>query len=311
MIWSISSARAFQRCQRKWFLNEKVGSTSNKNVYRKEIYLLSQLESIHAWRGKIVDYTISEFIIPRLQKKQKINIEEILSYARKLAAARYRFAKDQKYKDKNLKKTKHEYEYSALYPFEFVDKENGSDSLFKKAWDETTVALTNFVSNDYLLDYLRNANYLVTQRSLMYKFHDVNIKGIPDLIAFFPNDPPHIFDWKVHFWGVKSYNEQLVIYALALIKCKAHKDFPDNISEYSVTDVKLSEYQLLNNTIREYSITEENIEELNDFIADSILNMKLKKCNMDYLELNIEEFEKTPYLDNCKFCQFKKICQED
>jgi PD-(D/E)XK nuclease superfamily len=311
MIWSISSFKQFQRCQRKWFLDEKVGSRSNKNTFRKEIYLLSQLESIEAWRGKIVDYTISEFIIPKIQKKQPINQTEVIEFAKKLTRARYEFAKAERYKEDGIKKTEHDYDYAALYNFEYTNSTYDLNDKLKQSWSEIETALKNFLSSNELMDYLRTANYLVRQRALTYSLHDFTIKGVPDLIAFFPNKPPHIFDWKVHFFGTKTYNEQLLIYALALTNCNPHKDFVGYINGFTAYDVKLSEFQLLKNTVRNYFVTDEYIEEINDFIAEGIELMTLKKCNYEYKELNIEHFAKTPNIDNCTNCQFKKICKED
>lgn len=311
MIWSISSFKQFQRCQRKWFLDEKVGSRSNKNAFRKEIYLLSQLESIEAWRGKIVDYTISEFVIPKIQKRQVIVENEIIEFARKLTRARYEFAKSEKYKEEGLKKTNHSYDYAALYDFEYTNATYDLTEKFKKSWAEIETALKNFLSNKELIDYLKTASYLVTQRALTYSMHDFTIKGVPDLIAFFPNQAPHIYDWKVHFFGAKTYNEQLLIYALALTNCNPHKDFVNYINGFTAYDVRLSEFQLLKNTIRNYNVTDDYIEIINDYIAEGNEHMKLKKCDGDYKELDIEHFTKTPNLDTCLNCQYKKICRED
>ncbi|MFL5789786.1 MAG: PD-(D/E)XK nuclease family protein [Flavisolibacter sp.] len=311
MIWSISSFKQFQRCQRKWFLDEKVGSRSNKNAYRKEIYLLSQLESIEAWRGKIVDYTISEFILPKIQKKQTINQNEVFEFAKKLTRARYDFAKQERYKEDGLKKTEHEYDYAALYNLEYISSTYDLKDKLKKSWTEIETALVNFLSNTKLIEYLETAKYLVKQRALTYNLHGLTIKGVPDLIAFFPNQPPHIFDWKVHFFGTKTYNEQLLIYALALTNCNPHKDFVEYINGFTAYDVKLSEFQLLKNTMRDYSVTDEYIEVINDFIAEGIEQMQLKKCDCEYKELNIEDFEKTPNIDNCLTFKLKKIFREN
>jgi len=311
MIWSISSFKQFQRCQRKWFLDEKVGSRSNKDAYRREIYLLSQLESIEAWRGKIVDYTISEFIIPKIQKKQAINENEAIEFARKLTRARYEFAKAEKHKEIGLKKTDHTYDYAALFDIEYSNSTVDLNDKLKRSWNEIETALKNFLSNTELINYLKGANYLVTQRALTYSLHDFTIKGVPDLIAFFPNQPPHIFDWKVHFFATKTYNEQLLIYALALTNCNPHKDFINHISNCNAYDVRLSEFQLLKNSLRNYNVTDDYIEIINDYIAEGIEKMKLKRCDSGYKELNIEHFEKTPNLDNCINCQYKKICRED
>jgi hypothetical protein len=180
MIWSISSFKEFQMCERKWFLNEKLASRSKKDAYRQEVYFLSQLESIDAWRGKIVDYTISNFIIPKLQKKQVIKYDDVIEYAKKLTRARYDFAITEKYKEDGLKKTEHYYEYAALYNIEYESDSFDLKNKLAKAWEEIVIALSNFLSKNDLIEHLKGANYLITQRTLVYDLHGFTIKGIPD-----------------------------------------------------------------------------------------------------------------------------------
>ncbi len=311
MIWSISSYKEFQRCHRKWFLNHKVASKGQKDKLRRDIYLLSELRGIEAWRGDIVDYTISEFIVPKLNKNQSFSNSEVFAFAKRLARARYEFAKALRYKEDKLKKTAHDYDYSALYEFEYSNASSDINAKFKNAWSEVEIALGNFLGNQDLIRHLKTANYLVKQRSLQFKSHEHNIKGVPDLIAFFPNRPPHIIDWKVHYYGTKSYNEQLLVYAIALKSCTPHKDFPTNLADYSIQDIRLTEYQLLKDTMRNYNVTDDHIEIINDFIADGLLSMQRKGCDEKYEKLNIDDFEKTSNLNNCKSCSFKKICKEN
>jgi hypothetical protein len=311
MIWSISSFKQFQRCQRKWFLDEKVASRSNKDAYRKEIYFLSQLESIEAWRGKIVDYTISGFIIQRIKNKQQVGKDEAIEFAKRLTRARFEFAKAKRYKEEGLKKTDHDYDYAALFDFEYIIFQDKFDEKVNRSWSEIETSITNFLNNHELIDYLRTSNYLITQRPLSFSLHDFTIKGVPDLIAFFPNQPPHIFDWKVHFFGTKTYNDQLLIYALALVKCNPHRDFIGYLNGFTESDIRLSEYQLLKNTLRDYSVNDEYIETINGFIAEGIEDMKLKRCDLSYKDLRLDDFEKTNNLDNCINCQFKRICREE
>jgi hypothetical protein len=311
MIWSISKYKEFQRCQRKWFLSEKLGARRNKDALRNEVYFLSELVSIDAWRGQIVDYTISEFVVPKLNRKQNIVNSEVLAFAKKLTRARYDFAKAQRYKEDDMVKTAHEYDYSALYEFEYTNSTVDVNAKFKKAWSEIEIALNNFLGNQELIEHLKTANYLAKQKNLMFKSHGHNIKGVPDLVAFFPNKPPHIVDWKVHYWGTKSYNEQLLVYAVALKSCNPHKDFPVNLSDYSIQDISLTEYQLLKNTVRNYNVSDDHIEIINDFIAGGLHVMERKGCHQKYEQLNIEDFELTQNLDNCKSCPFKRICKEN
>ena len=310
MIWSISTYKEFQRCQRKWYLNHKVASRSLKDSFRREIHFLSELESIDSWRGKIADYTISEFIIPKLNKKQTFAKDEVIDYAKKVARARYNFAKGKRYRDVDLKKTEHNYDYAAIYDFEYNNSDNNLSNKFKIAMNEAETALTNFMNNIELIEKLKSAEYLVKQRNLKFKFHDITVQAVPDLIAFFTNKPPLIADWKVHYFGTKTFNEQLLVYSFALKSCNPHKDFPALLNNYSITDIDLLEYQLLKNIVRSYKTDEDHIEFISDYIAGGINLMKRKKCDEKYEKLDINDFDKTYYIDACLTCSFKKICKE-
>src|SRR5690606_16934496 len=108
--------------------------------------------------------------------------------------------------------------------------------------------------------YLKSAKLLVSQRSLHYQFSGLPVSSKPDLIIFFGDHPPHIVDWKVHTYGIHTYDEQLISYAVALFKVaatKPHVDFPTNLTSHKIFDYKLTEYQLLHpeRIRRDYEIT--------------------------------------------------------
>ncbi len=104
-----------------------------------------------------------------------------------------------------------------------------------------------------LCDLLRGATRLVTQRPLLFHYYRMQVRAVPDLIAFFKEQPPLIVDWKVNTSGARIHRRQLAIYALALAHCQSqHKDFPILPREFAPTDFKLLELQLLRNHIHEY-----------------------------------------------------------
>lgn len=306
MIWSISGYKEFQRCQRKWFYGEKIASWKANDNFRREVYTLSNLESIDAWRGNLVDYTITTKIIPALRWKNVINKDDILKFANKLTRDRYNFAKNKTYREPGITKSSRKYDYAALFDFEYNPSVDLKDR-FNKAWQDVELSLSNFIDNKDLLTRLQSAEKLLTQKSLFFKYCGYTIRGVPDLIAFYPNEPPHIFDWKVHVFGVKTYHEQLLVYAMALKRSEPQKDFPD-ISKFSVTDIKLSEYQLLKNVIRPYSVTEEYVLDTEELIAEGIYKMELLGANKQLNELDIDEFGTTRFPENCSTCCYKKIC---
>jgi hypothetical protein len=67
VIWSFSHSRAFDRCQRNWFYGTVFGNGVAKDKDRHEIYLLSKLQTLNAWRGSIVDKAIETSLVPALK----------------------------------------------------------------------------------------------------------------------------------------------------------------------------------------------------------------------------------------------------
>ena len=133
------------------------------------------------------------------------------------------------------------------------------------------------------------------------------VRGVPDLIAFYEDEPPRIFDWKVHAEGTRSYDQQLLIYALALARSSPHRDFPTRMS-HVVEEIRVTECQLLVNNLRNYSVTAERVTEVEEFIAESILEMGLSGATSKLVETNINDFETARFPSTCQSCVFKKIC---
>lgn len=84
MRWSYSASRSFRQCQRQWFFKNVVASARAKDPFRKRAYLLSKLQSVSAWRGRIVDDVISNLIIPQLNRGNLVSLREAKNRARDL-----------------------------------------------------------------------------------------------------------------------------------------------------------------------------------------------------------------------------------
>ena len=76
-------------------------------------------------------------------------------------------------------------------------------------------------------------------------------------------------------------------------------------------DIHLFEIQLLTNEVREYSITQEDIEEVEEIMAESIMNMLLVGADKKYDKIKLSELAPTSYPEVCQACSFKKICWEE
>ncbi len=87
MSWSFSAHNSFRKCARQWFYKQHLANHKAKDPLRQEAYRLSKLENIFAWRGKIVDDTISLFIIPSLRNRP-VTLAQATAYADRLFVQR-------------------------------------------------------------------------------------------------------------------------------------------------------------------------------------------------------------------------------
>lgn len=79
MMWCVSKARQFQRCQRQWFYKEFVGRhTAPDGTIRREVYLLGLLNCISQWRGDIVDNVLTRAFLTWHKYGVKLQPEKII-----------------------------------------------------------------------------------------------------------------------------------------------------------------------------------------------------------------------------------------
>ena len=77
MVWSVSTAKMFERCQRQWFFKTKLANARAKDWKRQRAYRLSKLQSISAWRGNVVDQVLSNEVIPALERGWAISTDRV------------------------------------------------------------------------------------------------------------------------------------------------------------------------------------------------------------------------------------------
>lgn len=304
MIWSISSYKTFKRCPRQWYYKNIVADGKVKNdPFRIEITRLSRLKTIDAWRGEIADRIISEELIRKIRSKDNLIITNTIALARKIF--------DKQFETESLPLNEVE-----KHQFGFIDTEFGRvipKEKLERAWSDIELALNNFINNTELINELYDAKLLIPQRTLTLTYEGIGMRAIPDLIAFFSNEPPKIYDWKVHFEGTTPNEEQLVLYALALKNCNPHVGFPESLKKDKVDEIRLAEIQLIANEsgfTRNYQATEKKVEMINELLDYSRLQMygmyQLKK----YKETTANEFATTADPDNCFNCGFQKHCKQ-
>lgn len=309
MIWSFSADRTFKSCQRQWYYKNVLASAQAKDPIRREAFLLSKLNSLAAWRGKIVDQVISTKGVWELSRSQRFNLDAVLREAKRLFNLQLDFAKNHRLREAGMTATKGGEAFAAFTSVEY--DQALSEEAISEAWTEIEQALVNLAAMGNLLDVLKSSSHLIAQRPLQSKLDETSIRSVPDLIGFNRSSPPLIVDWKVHRFGTADYRLQLALYARSLTECKPHSDFPNWQPSYRASEIKLLEVQLLTNHVREHRVSEIDLDELEDYIATSAIAMRLSCGGMSSKDLRPEHFSTTRSAETCRNCVYRKLCWEE
>jgi hypothetical protein len=312
MKWSVSASRTFFQCPRRWYYETVFANSRAKDPARKEAFILKQLQNVRAWRGKLVDQVISNFVVPKLNRHETVSLKEALDYAHNLFETQLTFASTRRYREPNIKKSDDEVseDYCAL-----LELENGGTLDQKTLADlqnEIAISLTNFFNSPFFVQVTESHPYLIAQRAIQFPFADVNVQCTPDLIAFFRETEPIIVDWKVEAPKHKEHFIQLGTYAFALSRAKPHKDFPPEwLSTIAdPTKVALVEFQLLRNRELQYSLTEQDLVEIEDYIYKTSSRIQHMVNGNGSKSRHPSDFPQARSANACVWCKFKKICWE-
>lgn len=304
MKWSFSENLAFRACPRKWYFAYKMANALAQSPIRKEAFLLSKLQSVDAWRGKLVDQIISEEIVPHVGGSQTPSLDRILTTAKDIFDKQLRFAETRSWRNPAARTG--DADYAALYEIEF--QEDLSEKL-PQAWRDIELALSNFFGMDEIWNLLRAAKHLRPQERLGFHYQDAWLTCVPDLIVIYEDKDPVVIDWKVHKFGVKDYRQQLGLYALALEKSAFRKKYPLEFAGLRAIDFESYEIQLLTKKVYKYDFLEFEIDDIKSMIGSSARKMQLVLGNENEVQ-NYLDVPTTKYPETCHKCPFQSICVE-
>lgn len=306
MTWSFSEYRIFRKCPRQWFYKAVFADARCKDPLRHEAYLLSKLQSIHAWRGQIVDSVLGNFVVADLNANRAPMLAATLQHARHLFDIQKDFAMRHRLREPGMSVSKAGPAFAAFSKVEYGERI--VDEEFDVAWKDVETALRNVWKLDDLRARLRRGRYRVAQRNLLFELCGGKVRAVPDLIVFFPDLPPLIVDWKVHSFGVRDYGDQLATYALALARTNPHSDFPRASHRYQAHEIELMEVQLLLGSVRTHILLEQDIYAAQERIAEGIVAFELAYDGKSSSELRPEEFPTAENPQTCQTCSYRKLC---
>jgi hypothetical protein len=310
MIWSVSTGKMFDRCQRQWFFKTQLANAKAKDEGRQRAYRLGKLQSVSAWRGSVVDQVLSQEVMPAFERGWPMTAEKALTLAMVRFDRQLAIGRAHRLHEPGLRPSALGDDFVAFHDIEYGG--GLADDAIETARSEVGRAIQAFFSMDDLIRRLRTADRLVTQRSLCFAHADASVRAVPDVIAFSRADPPVIVDWKVHAFGWRDAWLQLAVYAAALTRCTPHKDFPFASGQFRETDIELLEVQLLTGTIRTHRLGEEHFARADAHIAQSAERMLLALDGMNGKAWSLPptDFPATRYAVVCASCPYRSVCWE-
>lgn len=304
-MWTVSEAKAINRCQRQWFYQYRFRSAlATKAPARREAYVLSTFQTVDQWRGSVVDMAIKEIVVPALNNRQELWLKDLLRQADRLFDSQLAYARANRARDAGMAKSHSPTEFAAL----LVVEENGdiSDEDVQRARADVHAALLNLAKIPGLRDTLRSARRVVAQNTYHFKYRDEPMKVVPDLVVFYQDRPPLVIDWKVHFFGLRDARTQLLIYAMGL--ARSGKAGGTMTRSWLETEIATMEVQLLTGVTRTFTLDDAAVVEMEEFIDSSMRTIARVGEGKEWDEIDVTDLSGPLADDGCENCGFKPLC---
>jgi len=303
--WSYSDSRTFGYCQRQWGFKRRIAVARSTDPFRREAYLLSKLQTLAQWRGGIIDYVISQAVVPVLRQGGLPDRARVLRTARECYDNQKAFALAHRMWEPGLKVGDVNGTFAAFYDMEYGTPP--TEERLAGCWNEIEQALTTLLDMRDLLEPLHSAVALLDQRTLSLPFGGMSLTARPDLIALYRNAPPKVIDWKAHAHMQTAARGQLALYAIVLTSAAPHQDFPIDPRAWNPLEVSLLEAQLLRNEVHDYQLESPEIDLAWSEIGESIVEMR-RAIGEEGAEWDITELPLARRAETCERCNFRRLC---
>jgi hypothetical protein len=299
MRWSYSVHMAMRRCQRLLVFAHVMPSHNSRDPERREAYILKQLQHLSAWQGNLVHRVLATDFLAALRAGRPINPTALSEAALDLALRQLAFSAAKRYREPGQTKRAAGDEYCALaaheYGWEITPEALRRVSTHMARCFENLAAQTDFLARLYA------GVEHVAERPLTFRLDGATVAATPDLVFVRPEGQPSVVDWKVAESDTSDYARQVLIYALAVARCGRWPGV-------SAEAIELYEVNLLKNRIRQHPVSAERLEETEDFIYRSIVELETLVGKGRYGDLDLDEFEVAERPGTCSHCHFRSLC---
>jgi hypothetical protein len=303
MKWSYSAHVVMRRCQRQLAIGHIMASPSAKDPHRREAYALKQLQPLANWQGSLVHHVLaSRFFSDNILAGRPVDAAVLTAAAQDLLRRQLDFSAARRYRETGMTKSAAGEAYCAL-----LDHEQGREILPERiAAIHTHLArcFENLASQHELLALIRAGFDHRAELRLSFRFGDRHLPAVTatlDLVFLRGPGQLTVIDWKAGEGRTADHGRQLSVYALAVARCGLWSNLvPDSVELYEVN--------LFTNRIRQHSVTAERLDEAEDFVYRSLVEMDALVGGRTYEDLDLNEFEVADKPTTCQYCTVAPLC---
>jgi hypothetical protein len=295
--WSFYAQNTFRRCQSEFLFGHIMANHHPTNQERREAFVLKQLQDLPTWRGSLVDIGIEKFIVPYLKSRQLPPLDEVVEKTLAVAQRQWQFSAQKRYWDPAFTKTANRDIFCALYPHEYGLPVGTADLEQVKA--DVRVAFETLYTQTRFLNLLMGHSWYRPKMRIHFRVAAASVKAELDLLFFRGNNQPTIIDWKAGHSVKSDYTWQMLVYALAV-----RRQWP----EVQPTDIVVYEVNLAEGVIKNHPVTEERLVQTEDYIYQSVMEIKALTCGRKFSQQNLEAFDLANTPRTCAICNFRRLC---
>ena len=290
--WSVSRDDTFRKCHRMYYF-QYYGSWGGWEIDADDrtrmIYILKQLQNRQMWAGKKVHECIENVIMEIQEGIKKIDVSQKMEDTLDLMRKEFLSSKNKKYLTDPKTCALFEHEYDLAVP----------ETEWKSNADNVVECLKLFFDSKVYKEILKltENQWLEMEQFPYFYFNDVKIYAVLDF-AFRRNDKIIIYYWKTGKEDAERDRFQLACYGLFAIQKWDIK--PENVI--------LTDYFLSNGKQNEYNFKNFELDQIQDYIKNSIVEMKDK---LDDPQENVTRENSFLFTENeqiCKYCNYYKVC---
>jgi hypothetical protein len=194
---------------------------------QREISILSNVQTLEAWRGNLVHSVISDYLVPQIQQGIIPTKADLQAFALDRANKQLNFSTNKKYREPYMTKKKAEGSYAIIWEDELATQI--SHLTKPEALQEIDLALTNLLLLPELLEDLLQYSWLIPEATLLLpaKGNSIPITGRIDLMAASPSSskPLLLIDWKV---DRKQQHDKMPV-TTSKISLSGLRNYPKNL----------------------------------------------------------------------------------